>query len=61
MRSPNLHLRPYSDYAESLFGPAISKVPRGNEALKLWDAVQILAETAVAVIKRSMRSAPEFT
>ncbi len=59
--TPILTFAPNSDHAVSLFGPVISKAPRGNEALKLWDAVQTLAETGVAEIKRSLRSAPDFT
>ena len=44
----------------SLFGPVISKAPQGDEALKLWDAVQTIAESGVAEIKRSLRAAPQF-
>jgi len=32
-----------------------------NEAVKLWDAVQTLAESGVADFKRSLRAAPDFT
>ena len=32
-----------------------------REALKLWDAVQALAESGVAEFKRSLRAAPDFT
>jgi hypothetical protein len=43
-----------------LFGPVISKAPKGDEAMKLWDAVQTIAESGVAEIKRSLRAAPQF-
>jgi len=59
--TPILTFAPNTDRAASLFGPVISKAPRGDEALKLWDAVQTLAESGVAEIKRSLRAAPDFT
>ncbi|MET0145761.1 MAG: DsbA family protein [Ilumatobacteraceae bacterium] len=45
----------------SFFGPVIAKAPRGAEALRLWDAVETLATTQVAELKRSLRSRPDFT
>jgi len=45
----------------SFFGPVISKAPRGAEAVKLWDAVETLATSGVAELKRSLRSKPDFT
>jgi 2-hydroxychromene-2-carboxylate isomerase len=45
----------------SFFGPVISKSPRGPEAVKLWDAVETLATSGVAELKRSLRAKPEFT
>lgn len=59
--TPILTFGPNAQNAASLFGPVISKAPRGDEALKLWDAVQVLAESGVAEIKRSLRAAPDFT
>jgi hypothetical protein len=44
----------------SFFGPVISKAPRGAEAVKLWDAVETLATSGVAELKRSLRAKPEF-
>ena len=45
----------------SFFGPVISAIPRGPEALRLWDAVETLATTSgMAELKRSLRSAPKF-
>ena len=45
----------------SFFGPVISKAPRGAEAVELWDAVETLATSGVAELKRSLRSKPDFT
>jgi hypothetical protein len=45
----------------SFFGPVISSIPRGAEALRLWDAVETLATTSgMAELKRSLRGAPSF-
>lgn len=45
----------------SFFGPVISKAPRGEEAVKLWDAVETLATSGVAELKRSLRAKPDFS
>lgn len=46
----------------SLFGPVISRIPRGEEALALWDAVALVARTpGIAEFKRSQRSALDFS
>lgn len=45
----------------SFFGPVISKAPRGAEAVKLWEAVETLATSGVAELKRSLRARPDFT
>jgi 2-hydroxychromene-2-carboxylate isomerase len=44
----------------SFFGPVISKSPRGAEAVKLWDAIETIATSGVAELKRSLRAKPEF-
>lgn len=45
----------------SLFGPVISRIPRGEEALRLWDAIETIARTpGIAEFKRSLRSEPSF-
>ncbi|MHB1784987.1 MAG: mycothiol-dependent nitroreductase Rv2466c family protein [Acidimicrobiales bacterium] len=45
----------------SFFGPVINRVPRGDEALALWDATERLAcFTGFAELKRSVRGAPQF-
>lgn len=44
----------------SFFGPVISVVPRGPQALELWDAVETLAHhPSFAELKRSLREAPQ--
>lgn len=58
--TPILTFNPKSAHEASLFGPVISRAPQGEEALKLWDAVQTIAESGVAEIKRSLRAAPQF-
>lgn len=45
----------------SFFGPVISRVPRGAEALELWDAVATLAPfPGFAELKRSLREARQL-
>jgi len=58
--TPILTFNPKSSNEASLFGPVISQAPKGDEAMKLWDAVQTIAESGVAEIKRSLRAAPQF-
>ena len=45
----------------SFFGPVISEVPRGKDALRLWDAVWELASfPGLAELKRSLRQEPQL-
>jgi hypothetical protein len=45
----------------SFFGPVISRVPRGPEALKLWDAIwEISTFAGLAELKRTIREAPQL-
>ncbi len=45
----------------SFFGPVISRVPRGDEALRLWDAVwEIATFPGLAELKRSLREPPQL-
>lgn len=45
----------------SFFGPVISRVPRGEEALKLWDAVwEVATFPGMAELKRSIREKPQL-
>jgi hypothetical protein len=49
------------DRSASFFGPVISRVPRGAEALALWDAVSTLATfPGLAELKRSIREKPQL-
>jgi 2-hydroxychromene-2-carboxylate isomerase len=44
----------------SFFGPVISRVPRGAEAIELWESVERLARfPGFAELKRSIRNTPE--
>ncbi len=45
----------------SFFGPVISRVPRGDEALRLWDAVWAVATfPGLSELKRSIRERPQL-
>jgi hypothetical protein len=45
----------------SFFGPVISRVPRGAEALRLWDAVSEIAMfPGLSELKRSLRERPQL-
>jgi hypothetical protein len=45
----------------SFFGPVISRVPRGEEALRLWDATWELSTfSGLAELKRSLREHPQL-
>lgn len=59
--TPILIFTPGTPEQASFFGPVISKIPRGADALRLWDAVYTLATTSgMAELKRSLRAAPSF-
>lgn len=59
--TPILTFRPGQPNEGSFFGPVIARIPRGDEALRLWDAVEILATTpGVSELKRSLRDQPNF-
>ena len=59
--TPILTFRPGAPDEGSFFGPVISTIPRGDDAVKLWDAVETLATTSgMAELKRSLRAAPSF-
>lgn len=60
--TPILTFDPGTDTEASLFGPVISKAPKGVAALELWDAVVTLARTpGFAELKRSLRDPLDFT
>lgn len=45
----------------SFFGPVISRVPRGDEALRLWDAVwEVATFPGLAELKRTIREPPQL-
>jgi hypothetical protein len=45
----------------SFFGPVISRIPRGEEAVALWDATERIARfPGFAELKRSIRERPVF-
>jgi hypothetical protein len=45
----------------SFFGPVISRVPRGDEALRLWDAVwEVATFPGLSELKRSLRERPQL-
>jgi len=59
--TPILTFHPGQPDEGSFFGPVIASIPRGVEAMKMWDAVELLATTSgMAELKRSLRSKPTF-
>ena len=51
----------FCDSDSSYFGPVLSRIPRGEEALALFDAISLLARTpGVSELKRSIRERPSF-
>lgn len=45
----------------TMFGPVINRIPRGEEAVSLWDAMWVVARTpGMAEFKRSIRGEPSF-
>lgn len=60
--TPILTFKPGAPNEGSFFGPVISKIPRGEDAVKLWDAIEIIATTSgMAELKRSLRSPLDLT
>lgn len=46
----------------SFFGPVINRIPRGDEAIELWDALVTLARIpGVSELKRSLRGQLDFS
>lgn len=59
--TPIITFHPGAPTEGSFFGPVISEIPRGEAALKLWDAIETIATTTgMAELKRSIRTAPRF-
>lgn len=60
--TPILTFDPGTETEASLFGPVISKAPKGAASLELWDAVVTLARTpGFAELKRSLRDPLDFS
>jgi hypothetical protein len=59
--TPILTFRPGRDDEGSFFGPVMPRIPRGDEAVKLWDAIETIATTCgLAELKRTLRGRPTF-
>ena len=59
--TPILTFHPGGAKEASFFGPVISTIPRGEEATKLWDAIETIATSSgMAELKRSLRARPSF-
>jgi 2-hydroxychromene-2-carboxylate isomerase len=59
--TPIITFAPGTEREASFFGPVISRIPRDEEALRIWDAFELLARTpGFAEIKRSARDRPTF-
>jgi hypothetical protein len=59
--TPIITYHPGQADENSLFGPVIASIPRGDDAVKLWDAIELIATTSgMAELKRSLRSKPVF-
>lgn len=59
--TPIITFNPGTDREGSFFGPVISRIPRGEDATRLWDAIEVIATTSgMAELKRSIREHPEF-
>ena len=59
--TPIITFHPGHDNEGSFFGPVISRIPRGADATRLWDAMEIVATTSgMAELKRSNRERPDF-
>lgn len=60
--TPIITFHPGAEREASFFGPVIATVPRGDEAVKFWDAIELIATTSgMAELKRSIRAKPDFT
>ncbi len=59
--TPIITFNPGKENEASFFGPVISVIPRGEEATRLWDAIEVIATSSgMAELKRSIRSMPVF-
>jgi hypothetical protein len=59
--TPIITFHPGTDAEACFFGPVIARIPRGDEALRLWDALEVIATTSgMAELKRSNRASNQF-
>ncbi len=59
--TPILTFHPGAADENSFFGPVIASIPRGDDAVRLWDAIELIATTSgMAELKRSLRSRLNF-
>jgi hypothetical protein len=59
--TPIITFHPGQPNEASFFGPVIATIPRGQDAVQLWDAIEIVATTSgMAELKRSNRAKPVF-
>jgi mycothiol-dependent nitroreductase-like protein len=59
--TPIVTLSPGTDREASIFGPVIARIPRRDEALGIWDAMELLIRTpGFSELKRSARDRPAF-
>jgi len=59
--TPIITFHPGKPNEGSFFGPVISSIPRGDDALRLWDAIEVVGTTSgMAELKRSLRARPSF-
>ena len=59
--TPILTFAPDTDEQRGFFGPVISSIPRGEQAVRLWELVEELAGfPTFAELKRSLRDRPHF-
>ena len=59
--TPIITFNPSGLKEASFFGPVISTIPRGENATKLWDAIETIATSSdMAELKRSIRARPSF-
>jgi 2-hydroxychromene-2-carboxylate isomerase len=60
--TPILTFGPGSAEEASFFGPVMGRIPRGDEAVALWDHVVFLArQPFVFEVKRTLRGRPDFS
>lgn len=59
--TPILTFRPGRPDEGSFFGPVIATIPRGEVAVRLWDAVELVATTGGMIeLKRVNKAKPRF-